>query len=82
VLARDIKCRFRDMVGGVRYFNEIPYFVAIYDRQPAFYGRIRREDRGVLSGSDEGPGSASCFLAARQNQKAKSRRAKSREQRA
>ena len=48
----------RDVEGGVRYFNEIPYFVAIHDRQ----GRVVAANRSyrVLLGG--GPGDASCLV--------------------
>jgi PAS domain S-box-containing protein len=48
----------RDVEGGVRYFNEIPYFVAIHDR----HGRVlagNRPYRMLLGG---GAGDASCLI--------------------
>jgi len=48
----------RDVEGGVRYFNEIPYFVAIHDR----HGRVLAANRSyrLLLGSQAGD--ASCLI--------------------
>ncbi|MCU0591866.1 MAG: PAS domain-containing protein [Desulfobacterales bacterium] len=48
----------RDVEGGVRYFNEIPYFVAIHDRQ----GRVLAANRSYRLLLGGGAGDASCLI--------------------
>jgi PAS domain S-box-containing protein len=48
----------RDVEGGVRYFNEIPYFVAIHDR----HGRVLAANRPYRMLLGGGAGDASCLI--------------------